>query len=119
MRHLPRREWLPLLLLSAAALTACTGQVAETGQDNPSIVRGAEVTSALRYDNSPPLTLLPVAPPSTELVEHEVKRVPRQINLSAPSDPVVQPNAPALLVPATSLNFDGVGQGFSGPAGTF
>ena len=119
MRHLPRREWLPLLLLPAAVLTACAGQVAETPQDDPSIMRGAEVTSALRYDNSPPLTLLPVAPPSAELVEHEVKRVPRQINLSAPADPVVQPNAPALLVPATSLNFDGVGQGFSGPAGAF
>jgi hypothetical protein len=118
MRHLPRREWL-LLLLPAALLTACAGQVTGTGPDDPPMVRGAEVTSALRYDNSPPLTLLPVVPASTELVEHEVKRVPRQINLSAPADPVVQPNAPALLVPATSLSFDGVGQGFSGPAGAF
>ena len=28
-------------------------------------------------------------------------------------------SAPALLIPATSKNFDGVGNGFSGPSGTF
>src|SRR6266446_1080629 len=120
MSHLPRRERLPLLLLvPVAALTACAGQVAETGDDNASIMRGAEVSSALRHDDSPPLTLIPIAPSSGQRIEHEVKKLPRRFNTHAAFDPVAQLSAPALLIPATSKNFDGVGNGFAGPSGTF
>ena len=120
MSHLPRRERLPLLLLlPVAALTACAGQVAETGDDSASVMRGADVSSALRHDDSPPLTLIPIAPPSGQRIEHEVKKLPRKFNTHAASDPVAQLSAPALLIPATSKNFDGVGNGFSGPQGTF
>jgi hypothetical protein len=120
MRHLPRRELSPLLLcLSLALVGGCAGQVGEPGEEQGSIARGAEVSAALRHDDSPPLTLMPVPPRPTRLIEHEVKRLPRRFNGNAASDPVLQTGAPALLVPATSLNFDGVGQGFSGPQGTF
>src|SRR6267378_2389947 len=120
MSQLPRRERLPLLLLlPVAALTACAGQVAETGDDNASILRGADVSSALRHDDSPPLTLIPIAPPSGQRIEHEVKKLPRKFNTHAAFDSVAQLSAPALLIPTTSKNFDGVGNGFSGPSGTF
>ncbi|HEY4886906.1 MAG TPA: pre-peptidase C-terminal domain-containing protein [Myxococcales bacterium] len=120
MSHLPRRERLPLLLLlPIATLLACAGQVADTGDDKASIMRGAEVSSALRHDDSPPLTLMPIAPSSGQRVEHEVKKLPRRFSTHAAFDPVAQLSAPALLIPATSKNFDGVGNGFAGPSGTF
>src|SRR3954468_2715874 len=120
MRCIPRSGRLPhCCVLSFALLAACAGQVSETADDGASIARGAEVTSALRHDDSAPLLLMPVAPRSGRLVEHEVKKLPRAFNLNAPADPVRQAAAPALLVPATSRNFDGVGQGFSGPQGSF
>ena len=83
------------------------------------MAQGAEVSAALSHDGSPPLSLLPVAPSSGAMVEHEVKKIPRRFNTNAPADTVVQALAPALLMPATALNFDGVGQGFSGPSGSF
>ena len=120
MSHLPRRERLPLLLLlPVAVLAACAGQVAETGDDNASVMRGAEVSSALRHDDSPPLTLIPIAPQTGQRIEHEVKKLPRKFNTNAAFDSVAQLSAPALLIPATAKNFDGVGNGFSGPSGTF
>ncbi|HET7785469.1 MAG TPA: hypothetical protein VFL36_05825 [Myxococcales bacterium] len=83
------------------------------------IARGGDIQMNEHHDVSAPLTLLPPAPRSSVLVEHEVKRIPRHFNTAQATDPVVQATAPAPLAPATSLNFNGVGNGFSGPAGTF
>ncbi|HEY6908517.1 MAG TPA: hypothetical protein VI356_04050 [Myxococcales bacterium] len=83
------------------------------------ILRGGEVAMDVHHDVSAPLTLLPPAPRSGVLVEHEVKRIPRHFSTAQATDPVLQATAPAPLAPATSLNFNGVGNGFSGPAGTF
>jgi len=123
MPRLPRRApraGLPLSCLVLAGLCACGTEVAQQqSEENVPVVRGAEITSAVHHDESAPLRLMPVPQRAVGFVEHEVKKIPRNFNTAKAPDPALQSAAPALLVPATSTNFDGVGQGFSGPAGTF
>src|SRR5437764_254594 len=124
MPRLPRRvprAGLPLSCLVLAGLCACGTEPGRQPQPEEMVpvLRGAEITPALHHDESAPLRLMPVAARSVGFVEHEVKRIPRNFNTAKAPDPALQSAAPALLVPATSTNFDGVGQGFSGPAGAF
>src|SRR5437868_5906352 len=124
MPRLPRRvprAGLPLSCLVLAGLCACGTEPGRQPQPEEMVpvLRGAEITPALHHDESAPLRLMPVAPRAAGFIEHEVKRIPRNFNTAKAPDPALQSAAPALLVPATSTNFDGVGQGFSGPAGTF
>jgi hypothetical protein len=75
----------------------------------------------VHHDVSPPLRTIPAAaaPPSSQKVEHQPKRglpVPGQ---SSTPDPVVQSSPGTAAAPALGAGFEGVGQGFSGPAGTF
>jgi len=110
------------LLASAAALLALAGCGAvqePTDVTEAPIARGGLVEMNEHHDVSAPLTLLPPAARSNVLIEHEVKPIPRHFNTAHAADPVVQATAPAPFVPATSLNFNGVGNGFSGPAGAF
>ena len=124
MPRLPRRVprvGLPLSCLVLAGLCACGTEPGQQPQPEEMVpvLRGAEITPALHHDESAPLRLMPVAPRAAGFIEHEVKRIPRNFNTAKAPDPALQSAAPALLVPTTSTNFDGVGQGFSGPAGTF
>ena len=124
MPRLPRRvprAGLPLSCLVLAGLCACGTEPGRQPQPEEMVpvLRGAEITPALHHDESAPLRLMPVAPRAAGFIEHEVKRIPRNFNTAKAPDPALQSAAPALLVPTTSTNFDGVGQGFSGPAGTF
>ena len=124
MPRLPRRVprvGLPLSCLVLAGLCACGTEPGRQPQPEEMVpvLRGAEITPALHHDESAPLRLMPVAPRAAGFIEHEVKRIPRNFNTAKAPDPALQSAAPALLVPTTSTNFDGVGQGFSGPAGTF
>ena len=124
MPRLPRRvprAGLPLSCLVLAGLCACGTEPGQQPQPEEMVpvLRGAEITPALHHDESAPLRLMPVAPRAAGFIEHEVKRIPRNFNTAKAPDPALQSAAPALLVPTTSTNFDGVGQGFSGPAGTF
>jgi hypothetical protein len=50
--------------------------------------------------------------------EHPDQPLPAPPTLTT-ADPVVQRSAPAAAAPATGTNFDGVGDGFAGPAGVF
>src|SRR4051812_25518443 len=122
-RSMPRllRVGFSLCTLALTALCACSGQVSERPDDDEAlpVIRGGEVTPALHHDESAPLLLMPVAPRSTERVEHEVKRLPRNFNTAKAPDPALQAAAVGPLVPTTSTNFDGVGQAFSGPSGAF
>src|SRR6184192_1515020 len=124
-RSMPRsprratRVGLFLCSLAIAGLGACGGEVAERPDDQAPVQRGAEITAALHHDSSGPLRLMPAAPRPAGFVEHEVKRIPRNFNTAKAPDSALQSSIPPLLVPVTSANFDGVGQGFSGPAGTF
>jgi hypothetical protein len=109
------------LLLPTLLLSACAGPVPGTDESRATVLRGAAVLDALHHDVSPPLTLIPPAPPQTAYVEHEAKRLPRPASLPLAADPVHQSSfaAQSLLVPATTLNFAGVGNGFTGPSGSF
>ena len=84
-----------------------------------SVVRRSPVAEgAVHYDVSLPLFLLPPAPRQVGQRVHPVLPIPRRINGGA-VDPVVQESVPTILAPAPMLNFDGVGNGFTGPNGTF
>jgi len=83
-----------------------------------------QVVVATEHDVSPPLRELPPGPRHFGVLEAEpVKRIPSSRTPASGPDPVLQrvlqPGAPAFLAPATIANFDGVGNGFTGPAGTF
>ncbi len=80
------------------------------------------VLDDVHHDVSPPLRTIPPAPgppPGLE-IEKEVRQqglpVPAQSDLA---DPVVQSGVGRAAAPALGLGFEGVGQGFSGPSGTF
>src|SRR3954465_13760630 len=123
-RSMPRllRVGLSLCTLALTALSACSGQVSSDRPDDDEfvpVIRGGEVTPALHHGESAPLLLMPVAPRSTDRVEHEVKRLPRNFNTAKAPDPALQAAGGGPLVPTTSPNFDGVGQAFSGPSGAF
>jgi hypothetical protein len=82
-----------------------------------------EVIRATHQDVSPPLRELPPGPRHFGVLEAEpVRHIPSSRNPSFGPDPVLQTatRAPvSALAPATLANFDGIGQGFTGPSGTF
>src|SRR4051812_528241 len=83
-----------------------------------------QVIPATQHDVSPPLRDLPPGPRHFGVLEAEpVRHIPSSRSLPFGPDPVLQvapwPGAPASLAPATQVNFAGIGQGFSGPQGTF
>jgi hypothetical protein len=100
----------PLLLLGTIASPA----FAQSGR--------SEVRPSTYHDVSPPLRDLPPGPRVYGILEAEpVRRIPSSRNPTFGPDPLLAPMsaAPTALAPATLQNFDGIGQGFTGPAGTF
>ncbi len=75
---------------------------------------------AERHSSTPPLSLIAIPSRNTN-PEHEVKPIPRRYlgRTQTVRDPVVQSTSVTLLAPTLALSFAGVGQGFSGPSGTF
>jgi hypothetical protein len=79
---------------------------------------------AVQYDLSAPLTELAVGvTPAPDKKEKKEKKKAGQLPLrgvspSAP-DPALQSSPGTAAAPTAGLNFEGVGQGFTGPAGTF
>src|SRR5260370_11643407 len=103
----------------AASVRTVTGGHVDQSQ---SVVRRLpSVEAAVQNDVSPPLYLIPPAPRQAGHGVHPVKPIPRRISPinSGAVDPVVQQSVPTILAPAAMLNFAGVGNGFSGPAGSF
>lgn len=84
-----------------------------------------QVIHETQHDASLPLRQMPPGPRRIGALEAEpVRRIPSARRLPNGPDPVLQAGpvagAPeALTAPATIANFDGIGQGFTGPAGTF
>ncbi len=76
------------------------------------------VKQAVHHDVSPPLFLIPPPPRQPGLRIHDIEPIPRRYQAAA-VDPVLQQSYPTPLAPVTTLNFDGVGNGFTGPSGTF
>ena len=83
----------------------------------------AQVNRDSYHDVSPPLRELPPGPRLAGNLEAEpVRRIPSSRNPSFGPDPVLQrprTSVAALAAPATVTNFDGIGNGVTGPAGTF
>jgi hypothetical protein len=84
----------------------------------------AEVIQETHHDVSPPLRDIPPGPRHFGVLEAEpIRHIPSSRIPSFGPDPVLQAPMGAALAPlaapATIANFDGVGQGFTGPAGTF
>ena len=85
----------------------------------PSATRSPDSGPAVHHDTSPPLRTIPPTrhPPGQRVIP--VRPLPRPSGPAGP-DGASQPAAfPSPQVPSTSLNFDGIGAGFSGPQGTF
>ena len=76
------------------------------------------VSREVNHDLSPPLYLIPPAVRQGGQRVHDIEILPRP-NVASVVDSVVQRTGPTRRAPATLLNFAGVGNGFTGPAGTF
>ena len=110
------------LLLTLLAACAQMPAAESQANNNPDYqdLRSPSVQLAERHASTPPLSLLAIPATNTN-PDHEVKRIPRHYAPRAQSvrDPVVQSSVVTLLAPTVALSFAGVGQGFSGPNGTF
>ncbi|HEY3001793.1 MAG TPA: hypothetical protein VGJ44_05540, partial [Kribbellaceae bacterium] len=103
----------------AATLTLSAGLPAATAaaQQQASPAGGPHVIHELRHDTSPPLrTITPKLTSGDQEEKEEPGKLPHSSTHA--DDPVVQ-TTPGVLAPTIGANFDGLGQGFSGPGGTF
>ena len=99
-----------MLIVVPSAASAAQGGV--PGQP------GAQVTPAVHHDRSRPLRDIPPAPAKGEReAEKRVKELP--LFMGSMFDPVVQVSKGAAAAPTLGQGFEGVGQGFTGPSGTF
>ena len=113
-----RRSGVPL----GAFVLVCAAQPSqevEARADRQPAQKHAEVTEAVHHDASPPLRLLPPAPRSDHREVDAPRRLPRPRPGRRQMDRALQATPSVALAPSTLLNFDGVGQGFVGPAGLF
>lgn len=97
----------------------------DDGTEHTGVLRNPLILQPILHDVSAPLRDLHPAP-SEAGAPHEASdklpRVPHSSSFYAAAtraDPVAQFAAIAAAMPTASLNIDGVGQGFSGPAGAF
>jgi hypothetical protein len=108
--------------IAAAGIAVCAGggaAWADPPQDASQVQRRARVESEVYHDTSPPLWLIPPAARQERQRVRPVLPLPRPGRGQAtPGSPVVPVNVPP-AIPSTLSSFDGVGQGFSGPSGTF
>ena len=78
-------------------------------------VRGpADVVVLEQHETSEPLRNIPPLPPQAGQHMKPVYHIPHSLGPAQP-DPALQTQAGASAAPATMQNFDGVGNGFSGP----
>ncbi len=78
-----------------------------------------QVTASIKNDTSPPLTQ--ITPPLDDDKPHKekkLKKVPRPSNPNA-GTAGIQSTPSSVRAPSTATNFAGIGNGFSGPQGTF
>jgi len=102
------------------SLTLASTVAASTENYKGALSDGPPPPGDVHHDVSPPLRDIPPAeaPPADQKKEKEPKK---GLPVPAPGapDPVVQSTPGDANAPALGLGFEGVGQGFSGPAGTF
>ncbi|HEY6963374.1 MAG TPA: hypothetical protein VI408_15930 [Gaiellaceae bacterium] len=117
MPHLRRQAAVAVLGAAVVVLALVLGPSSGAASSDKG---GGTQTDAVHYDTSPPLTQLAPAPapPLDTKKEHPQHKYPVPA-ASTSGDPVVQSSVPAAAAPSLSNNFEGVGNGFSGPQGTF
>src|SRR5947207_2719656 len=104
--------------MAAGTLVLCTA--ARSTENAPLVQRGVRVEAEVQHDTSIPLRQMPPALRAQGQRVHPVLPLPRHGGGGVTAaDPVLQSLIAQPLAPALTLNFDGVGNGFSGPAGTF
>jgi hypothetical protein len=78
---------------------------------------------AVQHDVSAPLTQLALgvtpAPDKNEKEKKKDGRLPIHISSQSAPDPALQSSPGTAAAPTAGLNFEGIGQGFTGPSGTF
>ena len=118
----PRR---PVLLVALVVPALIVGLAAvQLGGPSPSqaahsSLRAPTISPNDHHDASPPIRDLPPATGGSQRDEQDEGVLPHPATVPGAADGVVQATLPAPLIPATATNFDGVGNGFSGPQGTF
>ena len=106
-------------VLAAAALSVLVGSAA--GAAGKSRARPDDVAGDVKHDVSPPLAAIAPAPDQADGKEKKEKEPKKGFPIpdqSAIADPVVQSSPSTAATPALGAGFDGLGQGFTGPAGT-
>src|SRR5256714_14616228 len=93
--------------LSADPTPAAADQSQSVVQTNP------RTQVDTHHDLSPPLFAIPPARRQGGLMERDHERLPRPSS-HATNDPVLQRQTIAASAPATSTNFDGIGNGVAG-----
>src|SRR2546425_4360290 len=87
------------LVLALALAAACGGQIQSDGVSDAKVQRAPVISHAEQYDQSGPLTLLPVPERRDTNVEHEGKRIPRPPAGAHLRGPVHPTSAPPPLAP--------------------
>jgi hypothetical protein len=106
-----------LVPLTAASTVAASPQARSAG---PGDGRPAgERPDNVNHDVSPPLRDIVPAPDTTPFQEDKEPKRGLPVPASGGPDAAVQGSPGLAAAPALGLGFDGVGQGFTGPAGTF
>ena len=108
--------------IAAAGITVCVGwgaAWADPPDEKPQTQRGGRVENEVHHDTSPPLWLMEAAPAPKGQRVHPVLPLPRPHQGQASPGNGVSPQTLPPAIPSTSSSFDGVGQGFTGPSGTF
>ena len=118
-----KKSGIAAVAVALIALVQVVGATAAPARslDPPPWAHSGDSPGAVNHDVSPPLRDLAPAPPpdpSTKK-EKEPKKGPPVPAPSASPDPVLQSTPGTAAAPALGVGFEGVGQGFSGPSGTF
>src|SRR5437879_10928526 len=104
--------------MAAGTLVLCTA--AQSAENAPLVQRSVRVEVEVQHDTSIPLRQMPPALRAQGQRVHPVLPLPRHGGGGVTAaDPVLQSLIAQPLAPALTLNFDGIGNGFSGPAGPF
>jgi hypothetical protein len=83
----------------------------------PGPQRGLEPPAAVHHDISAPLRTIPPAPRQGKAPDKAEHQLP--VTVTGFPDTVIQSTPGTAAAPATSVNFEGIGEGFTGPQGTF
>jgi hypothetical protein len=102
--------------VAAGSLATTAAAQASTGSTAPAV--HSTVVPAQHHDVSAPLRSMHPTAPSASKRDTPWRKVPHPAAKSG-TDTVRQTKAPSAHAPTLSQNFEGLGQGFSGPQGTF